>query len=157
MQTNPQRRTHATTDTSIEKLQQCLRSEVSAMETYELALKNITHVGLHRALQEIYESHARRSERLRETIVRAGGDPVHSSGLWGAFLVAVQAGADLLGDRAALAALEEGEDRGLRLYTVGLGVCDTKTRRFVDTELLTEQRRTHELCRKLKEYVNAPS
>jgi len=156
MQTNLPRETN-TSNMSITKLEECLRLELSAVETYELALKHLDHVGLHHMCQEILASHARRTERLTEKIERLGADAVKSSGLWGAFAKAVQAGADLLGDRTAIAALEEGEDRGLQLYTEVPGECDPKTRRFIETELMPEQQRTHELCRTMKKYVNAPS
>ena len=156
MQTNTHGKT-ATRAASNEKLQECLRGELSAMETYELALKSVTHVGLHNSLQEIFVSHARRVERLRERIVRSGAEPTESSGVWGAFAKGVQAGADLLGDRTAIAVLEAGEDRGLELYTKGLEDCDAGTWKLIATELLPEQQRTHELCRTLKSYVNAPS
>ena len=49
-----------TSNASVEKLQELLRGELSAVETYELALKSINHVGLHRTLQEILVSHSRR-------------------------------------------------------------------------------------------------
>ena len=141
---------------SIAKLQECLRIELSAVETYELALQSVTHVGLHHTLQEMLSSHARRTEHLHDKIWRFGGDPPTSSGVWGAFAKVVQAGADLLGDRTAIAALEEGEDRGLALYKGDLGDCDRRTRKIIHTELLPEQQRTHGLCRLLKSYVNAP-
>jgi hypothetical protein len=156
MQTNTHGKA-ATKAASNEKLQECLRGELSAMETYELALKSVTHVGLHNSLQEIFVSHARRAERLRERIERSGGESPQSSGLWGTFAKGLQAGADLLGDRTAIAVLEAGEDRGLELYTQGLEDCDAGTRKLIATELLPEQQRTHELCRTLKSYVNAPS
>jgi demethoxyubiquinone hydroxylase (CLK1/Coq7/Cat5 family) len=146
-----------TKDASVEKLEECLRGELSAVETYELALKGIDHVGLHHTLQEILASHARRTELLSEKIGRLGADPPKSSGIWGAFAKVVQAGADLLGDRAAIAALEEGEDRGLRLYKENLEGCNAKTRKLIETKLLPEQERTHELCRSLKQYMAAPS
>ena len=76
---------------------------------------------------------------------------------WGAFAKVVQAGADLLGDRAAVAALEAGEDRGLEVYAEGLRECDAKTVQIIEKDLLPEQRRTHQICRTLKSYVNAPS
>jgi len=139
------------------KLKECLRVELSAVETYELALKSINHVGLHHTFQEILVSHARRTELLTETIGRLGAESPKSSGIWGAFAKAVQAGADLLGDRTAIASLEEGEDRALKLYTEGLNDCDVTTRRLIETDLLPEQRRTHELCRTMKKYVAAPS
>ena len=152
MQPNQSRHPIAT-NARTAKLEEFLKSEFSAVETYELALKSINHVGLHHTLQEILASHARRTELLTEKIGRLGADPPKSSGLWGAFAKAVQLGADLLGDRAAIATLEEGEDRGLKLYTEGVKDCEGKTRRFVETELLAEQRRTHELCRTMKGYM----
>ena len=156
MNTNPSRETE-TRDASVAKLQECLRSEFSAAETYELALKSITHVGLHRTLQEILVSHSRRTALLRDKITGLGAEASTDTGVWGAFAKAFQIGADLLGDRLAIAALEEGEDRGLELYSKDLAECDLKTRKLIDTDLLPEQRRTHDLCRTLKSYMTAPS
>ena len=154
--TNPSRDTE-TRDASVAKLQECLRSELSAAETYELALKSVTHVGLHRTLQEILVSHSRRSALLRDKITGLGAEAPTDTGVWGAFAKAFQIGADLLGDRLAIAALEEGEDRGVELYSKDLAECDLKTRKLIDTDLLPEQRRTHDLCRTLKSYMTAPS
>ena len=155
MQTNPQRET--TSNAGIDKLQDCLRGELSAVETYELALKNVTHVSVHQTLQEIYVNHSRRTDQIRDKIRRLGAEPAKSSGVWGAFAKVFQAGADLLGDRTAIAALEEGEDRSLNLYTANLDDCDAVTRMLIDKEVLPAARRTHELCRTLKSYVNTPS
>ena len=157
MQTNQPRQTTATKDKSIDKLRECFRDELSAVETYQMALSSVTHVGVRRTLQEILASHDRRTEVLRERIARSGAEPPNSSGVWGAFAKALQAGADLLGDRTAISALEEGEDRTLALYTDGVDQCDARTLRFIDTELLPEQRYTHDLCQTLKAYVTAPS
>lgn len=156
MNTNPSRETE-TRDASVAKLQECLRSEFSAAETYELALKSVTHVGIHRTLQEILVSHSRRTALLRDKITGLGAEASTDTGVWGAFAKAFQIGADLLGDRLAIAALEEGEDRGLELYSKDLAECDLKTRKLIDTDLLPEQRRTHDLCRTLKSYMTAPS
>lgn len=156
MQTNLSRE-NDTRDASVTKLQECLRSELSAVETYELALKSVNHVGLHRTLQEILVSHSRRITQLQEKIGGLGGDPSINSGVWGAFAKVFQVGADILGDRLAIAALEEGEDRSLELYSGDLMGCDPKTRKVIEAELLPEQRRTHALCRTLKTYVGAPS
>jgi hypothetical protein len=142
---------------TIEKLGECFRHELSAVETYELALQGVTHVGLHHALQELLVSHSRRTDQLRERIGLQGGQPPSSSGVWGAFAKAVQRGADLLGDRAAIGALEQGEDRALAFYAEGLEGCDPSTRTLIGRDLLPEQRRTHDLCRTLKSFVNAPS
>jgi len=142
---------------SIAKLAECFRSELSAVETYELALKNVNHVGLHKALQEILVSHSRRTAQLRDKIRAMGAEPPVSSGIWGAFARAFQVGADLLGDRVVVAALEEGEDHTLDLYMHDRNGVDARTLKLIDQELLVEQRRTHDLCRSLQAYVSAPS
>jgi len=155
MQTTTHRET--TTNAGIDKLQECLRGELSAVETYELALKNVTHVSVHQTLQEIFVNHSRRTDQLRDKIRRLGAEPAKSSGVWGAFAKVFQAGADLLGDRTAIAALEEGEDRMLKVYTTDLEDCDAGTRKFIETDLLTAQQHTHELCRSLKNYMKTAS
>ncbi len=146
-----------TTNASVQKLQELLRTEMSAVETYELALKSVSHVGLHRTLQEILVSHSRRIPQLREKITAMQGEPAQTSGVWGAFAKVFQAGADILGDRVAISALEEGEDRGVEAYSGDMTGVDAKTRKLIDSELLPEQRRTHALCRTLKSYMSAPS
>ena len=155
MQTTPHRET--TSNAGIDKLQECLRGELSAGETYELALKNVTHVSVHQTLQEIYVNHSRRTDQIRDKIRRLGAEPAKSSGVWGAFAKVFQAGADLLGDRTAIAALEEGEDRMLKVYTTDLENCDATTRRFIETDLLPAQQHTHELCSALKGYMKTAS
>lgn len=139
------------------KLAECLRGEISAVETYEQGLKHINHVAVHHALQEIMTSHARRVELIRELMLRTGAEMPTGSGVWGAFAKAVQAGADLVSQTAAITALETGEDRGLLLYTTDLEGCDTETRNFITTQLLPEEQKTHELCRTLKHYMKQPS
>jgi hypothetical protein len=154
-------------EASIERLRECLRGELSATETYEFALSHlshvgshsalISHVGIHPVLQQILVSHAVRAERLGEHLRTMGAEATASSGVWGVFAKIMQAGADLLGDATALAALKAGEDHGLRIYLEAVQQCDAPTRGFIETLLLPEQRRTHELCSSLKKYVNAPS
>ena len=146
-----------TKDASAAKLEECLRGEISAVETYGLALKSVHHVGLHHALQQLLDSHSRRVEQIRQQIGRAGAEAPTGSGVWGAFTKVFQAGANLLGDRAAIGALEEGEDRGLAMYKEDLTGCDASTRSFIETKLLPEQQTSHDLCRSLKTYVTQPS
>lgn len=146
-----------TQNAGIEKLQDLLRTELSAVETYELALKSVTHVGLHRTMQEILVSHSRRIPQLREKILAMNGQPPASSGVWGAFAKVFQVGADLLGDRVAISALEEGEDRAVEMYEADMPGLDARARKLIDSDLLPEQRRTHALCRTLKSYMSAPS
>ena len=141
----------------IEKLEEFLKRELAAVETYELVLKNVDHGEIRHTLQGLLINHTRRADRIRERIEMLGAVPPKSSGVWGTLAKAVQAGADLLGDRTAIAVLEEGEDRGLKFYTENLSECDVKTRRFIETELLPEQQWTHNQCRSLKRQINKPS
>jgi hypothetical protein len=148
---------NASNDATAVKLQDILRAETSAVETYELALRSVTHVGLHRALQQIHVSHIQRVEQVRTRLGGLGREPARGSGAWGAFAKAVQAGADLLGNRVAIAALEQGEDRLLAIYTGDLSGIDPMTRTFIEADLLSEELQTHDLCQTLKSYTNAPS
>ncbi|NUQ72003.1 MAG: DUF2383 domain-containing protein [Polyangiaceae bacterium] len=149
---NPQ----ALAERGVEKLSACLRSELAAVETYELALRHVNHEAARETLESILRSHQRRAELIHDKMSRAGLPVPESSGVWGALAKAVQAGADLLSLNTAVAALEAGEDRGLRMYTTDLDDCDHDTRYFIATTLLPEQRRTHELCRSLKHDIRQP-
>ena len=59
-------------------------------------------------------------------------------------------GAKAFGEKAAIAALEEGEDHGLRLYKGDLDKLDPATRTLVETDVLPAQERTHRSLSTLK-------
>lgn len=143
------------TPESLEKLSECLRGEISAVQTYELALHNLEVTEIAGALRQLRDSHDRRVALIRDRIRAWGAVPKDTSGVWGAFARLIQRGADLFGDRAAISALEEGEDHGLKLYTEDLDDVDLDTREFIRHELLPDQRRTHDLCRSLYRFVKA--
>ena len=71
-----------TKEAGIEKLTECYQGELSAVETYELALKSITDVGVHRALQELLTSHSTRVDLIRERMIAQGMAVPESSGVW---------------------------------------------------------------------------
>jgi demethoxyubiquinone hydroxylase (CLK1/Coq7/Cat5 family) len=142
-------------DEAINKLNECLRGELSAVETYDLAMRSARDLELVSALRELRDSHDRRVALLRDRIRAWGAEPVQTSGAWGAFARLVQRGADLFGDSAAMVALEEGEDRGIHMYADDLDHLDAKTRDFLVLELLPEQEKTHELCGALERFVKA--
>lgn len=149
-------RTGQPTPTStIERLNDYLRGELASVETYDLALSKIKDSELTGPLQQIRDSHDRRVKLLREKIRVLGGEPAHSSGVWGAFARAIQRGADLLGHRVALAALEEGEDQGKKRYSRHLDELASAEREFVERELASEQQRTHDLASSLQKFVKA--
>ena len=144
-------------DSSSKKLVECLQGELTAVEAYELALQSITHVGMHNELQQALESHAKRSEKLRDTLQKLGAEVPEGTGMRGAVTKAIQAGADVLGERPAIAALEAGEDRLVRMYAEGLDGLDSSTKTLIERDLRAEQQKTHDLCKAIKDYSRKPS
>jgi uncharacterized protein (TIGR02284 family) len=136
-------------------LNELVRGELASVETYDLALNAIKDPELVGPLRQIRESHERRVKLLQERIRGLGGEPAHSSGVWGAFARAIQRGADLLGYRVALAALEEGEDQLKKRYARDLEYIEATEREFVESELVAEEQRTHDLARSLQKFVKA--
>ncbi|MBZ4421927.1 DUF2383 domain-containing protein [Myxococcus sp. RHSTA-1-4] len=139
---------HASKD--VDTLNSFLRGEISAVETYRQALGHVSDDRLRDALEDCQHDHEHRVEELRERIRKLGGEPAESSGLWGTFSKLVQGGADMLGEKTAIQALEEGEDHGLHDYQRDADQVHGEVRRFVRMELLPAQKRTHERLSRLK-------
>jgi len=142
---------HALDAASTRRLGDCLRTERSAVETYDLAMKSTNNSAVSRVLLQLRAAHDLRVTLIREHL-RARGAPVpQGSGAWGLLAKLVQEGADQLSDKIAIGALEEFEDLALDLYRADSTSLDSDTRSFIDLQLLPEQQRTHDLCRSLKE------
>jgi uncharacterized protein (TIGR02284 family) len=137
------------TKRSVDALNSLLRGELSAVETYEQAIAKTIDEPIPE-LEENRDSHADRVTVLSARVAALGGIPETSSGAWGAFAKLVEGGAELFGRDAAIAALEEGEDRGLNDYRTALGKLDTDSRVVVVADLLPAQERTHERMSALK-------
>lgn len=103
-----------------DELNKCLRSELSAVETYQQALdKERQEFGQEVEFQElssILTDHQQAASQLEAQVQRMGGTPTHDSGAWGTWSKLVMGTAKLLGDKAALKALKEGEESGLKDY-----------------------------------------
>lgn len=135
---------------TIDKLNALLRGEISAVETYDQAISRLETVPARSQLEQCRRSHERRVQRLRDTITQLGGQPSTTSGPWGGFAKFVEGGAKLLGEKAAIAALEEGEDHGLKQYRSDLNDLSGPARDIVSRELLPEQEQTHSVMSQLK-------
>lgn len=134
----------------VETLNSFLRGEISAVETYRQAIGRISDDRLRSQLEACQQDHEERVTAIRERIEKLGGEPAEGSGPWGAFAKLVEGGASLVGDKAAIQALEEGEDHGLADYQRDVDQVHGDSRRFVRMELLPKQKRTHERMSKLK-------
>ncbi|HET9622377.1 MAG TPA: DUF2383 domain-containing protein [Kofleriaceae bacterium] len=144
------------TKSSIDQLNHFLRGEISAVETYRMALDKLEPASPARGeVETCMQSHASRVTLLREAILAAGGTPVDSSGPWGAFAKAVEGGARVLGDKAAIAALEEGEDHGVKDYRSDVAELDAQTQSLIVSRLQPEQQQTHNRMSALKKRLSA--
>ena len=127
----------------VDTLNTFLRGEISAVETYRQALEKLNHSASRTQLLDCHLSHEQRVARLRAQVEKLGGQPSSNSGPWGAFAKLIEGGAKIFGEKAAISALEEGEDHGLKLYRDEIGKLDQESRRLVETDLLPAQERTH--------------
>ena len=139
------------TDKSVATLNSILRGEISAVETYDQALKKLDDdAAITEQLRRCRSSHEQRVTLLRREISGRGGEPASGSGAWGAFAKLVEGGAKGFGKKAAISALEEGEDHGLKLYRDDLPKLDANTRSKLESQLMTEQEQTHRAMSTLK-------
>lgn len=113
-------RTTTTTMTGIEQLNSLLRGEMSAIETYRLAIEKLGNEPGSQELHALQRDHRDAADRLWHHVERHEGRPSHDSGPWGSFSKLVQGAANLFGDASALKALKEGEEHGLKDYEEAL-------------------------------------
>jgi len=143
-----------TIQSSVNQLNSFLRGEISAVETYRQAIEHLKNTTHRTELASCKQSHEQRAVLLAEQIRKLGGAPAASSGPWGAFAKLVAGGAATLGEKTAIAALEEGEDHGNKDYQVDLSQLDPATRALVETRVLPLQRTTHATISALKQQLS---
>ena len=135
----------------IDALNELLRGELSAVESYDKALPAIDRQPKVRAdLQTVRASHEARADRLRSAIEQLGGKPSEQAGAWGMFAKAVTTGSRALGLKAVISTLEEGEDHGLKEYKEAMPKLDPGLQRLVTDELYPQQLQTHGMLSALK-------
>lgn len=97
-----------------------LRNELSSLETYRKLLERFRgdfgHVAAFQDLDDLYQDHEDAARILETQVEQLGGAPVRDSGAWGSWSKVVLGSAQLLGDKAALKALQEGEKIDARDY-----------------------------------------
>jgi bacterioferritin (cytochrome b1) len=133
-------------DNTIEQLNSFLRGEISAAETYRMAIDKVSegdksqfsNFGL---LREIQEEHGRAAQAIRDRIRELGGEASDSSGAWGVWAKTVQSTLSLFGDRSALKAIKEGEEHGLKDYQTGVEHVDPTSAELIENQLIPAQQR----------------
>ncbi len=138
----------------IDQLNSFLRGEISAVETYKMALDKLDQASTSRAkLESAKASHQERIATLTSAIRTQGGEPAEGSGPWGVFAKAVEGAAGIFGEKAAIAALEEGEDHGLDDYRADVAKLGPAARKIVESELLPKQVQSHRTLSDLKKQL----
>jgi uncharacterized protein (TIGR02284 family) len=133
------------TGQTVRQLNSLLRGEISAAETYRMAIDKVVEsdegpasVGL---LREIQEEHGRAAQEIRDRIQELGGEASDSSGAWGAWAKTVQGTMNLFGDASSLKALKEGEEHGLKDYQDAIGTVDASSKQLISNQLIPAQQR----------------
>ena len=133
------------TGEAVRQLNSLLRGEISAAETYRMAIDKVSasdeamsSVGL---LREIQEEHGRAAQGIRDRIHELGGEASDSSGAWGAWAKTVQGTMNLFGDGSSLKALKEGEEHGLKDYQEAIDDIDPSSAQLIQNQLIPAQQR----------------
>ena len=131
--------------TDLSTLNSLLRGEMSAIETYRQALDKIRdndEVGVDE-LRSLQRDHRDAADALWHHVEKHGGKPSEGSGAWGTFAQAVEGAAKLFGNAAALKALKEGEEHGLKEYEDALNDPDLPSDCKTLTQSLLARQRDH--------------
>jgi Domain of unknown function (DUF2383) len=118
-----------------------LAGEISAVETYELALKNIDKADIVNALVLCHKSHATRVEKLKACVLEMGGVPGLGTGVWGSFAKLCQESTG--SETAAIAALEQSEAERLVQYEAQQKIVVSPVIQILQNDLLPAQHETH--------------
>jgi uncharacterized protein (TIGR02284 family) len=104
----------------IDDLNSCLRGELAACETYRQALDKMrSEYGSDpkfQQLEKMMRDHEQAATLLQSLVRQKGATPDTDSGAWGTWANTVMGASRLFGDRAALTALKEGEESGMKQY-----------------------------------------
>jgi uncharacterized protein (TIGR02284 family) len=133
----------------LESMNNLLKGEISAVESYARALEKVKVAKVAELLQQARDSHAERVDRLRTAIIDSGGEPIQTSGAWGGFAKLITDAASAMGDSAIVAALEEGEDVGSNEYEWKMLNIHGDNRALIRDELWPKQKATHKLISQL--------
>jgi hypothetical protein len=139
----------------VEQLNHFLRGEMSAVETYKLALDHLeanTHARSN--LETCLQSHQQRVSLLRQAIAKLGGVAETSSPAWPTVVSILEGSHETIGDKAAIAAIEEGETLELEDYRKDLASLDSGTKPLVEQHLLPRQQQTQYAISELRKTLH---
>jgi uncharacterized protein (TIGR02284 family) len=120
-----------------EALNSLLRGEISAAETYDLAIGQFEGKADAVELRRIRDEHHAAMSMLRDRVREAGGEPADDSGAWGTFASVLTGAAMAFGAKPVLKALKQGEEHGISAYQKAINSdISAESRRLIENELL---------------------
>jgi uncharacterized protein (TIGR02284 family) len=130
------------TNKTTDALNRLLRGELAATETYQQAMEKWGSEPGAGELRRLHDEHRDSANTLRQHVHGQGGQPDQGAGTWGAFARAVEGTAKVFGNAAALKALKEGEEHGIKDYESALQNPDlpTECRNLIQSSLLPRTR-----------------
>jgi hypothetical protein len=131
------------TSVSVEKINDLVKGEMSGVETYEQALGKVEGSSEEPKIQAILNDHKEAVSKLQGALEKLGASSAKSSGAWGAFVKSIEGTARLFGNTAALKALKEGEEYGVKQYegTLDTEGLDEECARLIRDDLLPQTKR----------------
>ena len=118
-------------------LNSLLRGEISAAETYDLAIGKFEGRETAAELRRIRDEHHAAMSMLRDRVKSSGSEPADSSGAWGTLASAVTGAAMAFGSKPVISALKQGEEHGIRAYQKAINSdVSAVSRRLIEMELL---------------------
>lgn len=99
-----------------DKLDEVIRGEKSAIETYDQILEKFKSDIKGQSLADLKNDHVQAVSTLQTRLAIEGERPSESSGPWGGVAKTIMGTAKLFGNASALKALKEGEEHGLKEY-----------------------------------------
>ncbi len=135
--------TSRSAERTADELISLLRSELSAVAAYDVAIRRVQGAPPADDLRRLRDQHVAAANVLRRFVAVHERPAVAAAGPWGAFAKAVEGGAALLGNATAVRALRAGEEHGTAAYERFLHDPDLEpeVRRAVAHSLLPAQRR----------------
>lgn len=106
----------ASNEVAIEKLNEALRGERAAVETYIQALEKLGADPKGDEIRRIRAEHMEAVQDLKDEVIRLGGKPDRTSGAWGTWAETIVGTAKIFGRGATIRALREGEEHGEELF-----------------------------------------
>jgi hypothetical protein len=132
-------------DEAAQQLNSLRRGEIAASETYRMAIDKLMRDGRDPSrvavLRVMQREHVQVAEIFRKRIAEMGGVSDDSSGGWGAWAKVAMGTAQLFGDSAALHALRDGEEYGLKEMRSAIENLDAASAELVEKAMIPAQRR----------------